>query len=240
MIMLELTQKKNIMKKISELEFGADFINTGAVSRLCPAGFVLTELETSHGIPDAVLILKQDIDSLEALHSKFGAVYLTSSHARVITSLYEKRYQDLKTIADKCGLSTSYARSVLKSLVENELIHTHESKYRLSDSYGMPKVQMISIEFKLTDWKKALNQAFRHSSFASKSYVVMPSSKKDVLQKNRDLFKDYGVSVVTYDTESKQLDRIVDARPNRRSKVSYVDSLFKVVNNYDRALVTAN
>jgi hypothetical protein len=238
--MLELTKTKNIMNKISELEFGADFINTGAVSRLCSTGFVLTELETIHGIPDAVLILKQDVDSLEALHSKFGAVYLTSSHARIMTSLYGKKFQDLKTIANKCGLSVSYTRSILKSLVENELIYSADGRYRLSDSYGMPKVQIISIEFKLTDWKKALNQALRHSSFASKSYVIMPSSKKDVLKKHSNIFKDYGVSVVTYDTESKKLDRIVEARPNRHSKVSYVDSLFKVVNNFDRALVPAN
>ena len=198
----------------------------------------MTELETLHGIPDAVMILKRDVDSLEKLHEKFAAVYLTSGHARVMTSLYEKRFQDITAIAEKCGLSPGYTKSILKALTEHELIYAKNHSYRLADGYGIPRVSIISIEFKLTDWKKALTQAFRHTTFASKSYVIMPSNKKRVLEKNAELFRTHGVSVATYDTESRRIHKIVDTKTRQHSKISYVDSLFKVVNNYERGALT--
>lgn len=240
MILLELTKtkKQTTVNKISELEFGSDFISTGAISLLCSDGLVMTEVETLHGIPDAVLILKRDVDSLEKLHERFAAVYLTSGHARVMTCLYEKRFQDVASIADRCGLSRSYTKSILKALSERELIYTEGQSYRLADGYGIPKVSIISIEFKLTDWKKALTQAFRHTTFASKSYVIMPSNKKRVLEKNAELFRTYGVSVATYDAGSHRVHKIVDTKTRQHSKISYVDSLFRVINNYERALAT--
>lgn len=35
--------------------------------------------------------------------------------------------------------------------------------------------ELLSFEAKLTDWKKALNQAYRNTSFSHYSYVVLPS-----------------------------------------------------------------
>lgn len=34
--------------------------------------------------------------------------------------------------------------------------------------------ELLSFEAKLTDWKKALNQAYRNTSFSHYSYVVLP------------------------------------------------------------------
>lgn len=53
--------------------------------------------------------------------------------------------------------------------------------------YKNEKGELITIEIKLKDWKKAIRQASDHQLYADKSYICMPKPRKGV--QNKDLLK---------------------------------------------------
>lgn len=64
----------------------------------------------------------------------------------------------------------------------------------LANEYG----DLLAFEMKLEKWKQALNQAYRNSSFAHYSYIVLPSqaAKRAVKQENEFIKRGVGLCVV--------------------------------------------
>ena len=58
----------------------------------------------------------------------------------------------------------------------------------------------ISFELKLSNWKKALNQAFRYRTFSNVSYVVMDEAFIHRPQNNLQLFTKYNIGLVSLNT----------------------------------------
>lgn len=61
----------------------------------------------------------------------------------------------------------------------------------------------IAIEMKLSNWKRALYQAFIYTNFANKCYIAMPENKKEVIKKNLDEFTKWGIGVLIVDSNDK-------------------------------------
>lgn len=64
-------------------------------------------------------------------------------------------------------------------------------------------VSIISFELKLTDWKRAMKQAFRYKSFSDVSYVVLPSSSAVPALNNLTHFEKYGIGLAKFNCENK-------------------------------------
>lgn len=58
---------------------------------------------------------------------------------------------------------------------------------------------VISLEFKLSNWRKALEQAFTQKNFCNESYVVLDRACSQGASRNIDLFKRFNVGLVTFD-----------------------------------------
>lgn len=58
---------------------------------------------------------------------------------------------------------------------------------------------LIAIEFKLKNWHKALEQAFRYRNFANESYVILDKEKSNRAKENIVLFKKANVGLITHD-----------------------------------------
>jgi hypothetical protein len=54
----------------------------------------------------------------------------------------------------------------------------------------------IAIEMKLSNWKRAIEQAFVYEVFANRSYIAMPENKKRLLQKNISEFNRWGIGIL--------------------------------------------
>ena len=61
----------------------------------------------------------------------------------------------------------------------------------------------IAIEMKLSNWKRALYQAFIYTNFANKSYIAMPENKQETILKNIDEFTKWGIGVLIVDSNNK-------------------------------------
>lgn len=56
---------------------------------------------------------------------------------------------------------------------------------------------VISVEFKLKNWRRALNQAFRHRNFANEVYVALDAKHSAAAFGNLDIFAAANVGLVT-------------------------------------------
>jgi hypothetical protein len=59
--------------------------------------------------------------------------------------------------------------------------------------------EVIAFEAKLSDWRRAIYQAYRNTTFAWRSYVVLPERVARRAGKNPDVFGNYGVGLCACD-----------------------------------------
>jgi len=70
-------------------------------------------------------------------------------------------------------------------------------------------VPLISaFELKLTNWKRALSQAYRYSYFADKAYVVMPKEQAKAAIDNKQLFRKLQIGLMVFDQEDGTIETI--------------------------------
>lgn len=222
----------NMLKQKTEEQFGTSFLSSKSFRQLFPGASFIRELETPHGRPDAVLfdtkprtssaLAKAIIGSPSS--SAFAAVFFCLKNHDTPLSLNE--------IALKTGLSSSYARTIIKSLLENDLLKKPRSnRYSLKAKAQIPHTSIVSIEFKLYDWKKALKQSVRHLAFADEAYVIMPFEKRSLLLEKLSYFDDFGISVGVYDTRSKSLEILSYSISDSKSEISYIDVVSRILAN---------
>lgn len=70
--------------------------------------------------------------------------------------------------------------------------------------------EIISIEVKISNWRKAVEQASEHNLVADKAYVCLPKKTRGVSEELIDLVKINGIGLFIYDTVSKELDEVVE------------------------------
>jgi len=75
-------------------------------------------------------------------------------------------------------------------------------KYLRNQNGKEPKpyrTNLISFEMKITDWRKALSQAFRYKYFANQSIVVLPNQSSLIAKKFLTTFKKLEVGLWSID-----------------------------------------
>lgn len=60
---------------------------------------------------------------------------------------------------------------------------------------------VITIEFKLSNWRRAVHQAFRHRNYGNEAYVVLDQAKSRAAIRNLELFRQANVGLVTVNAE---------------------------------------
>lgn len=59
-------------------------------------------------------------------------------------------------------------------------------------------ITVVSFELKLTDWRKAIVQAFRYRSFSNTVYVVMPEDTVSRAFAHSEEFSRYGIGLASF------------------------------------------
>ena len=187
------------------------------------------DLETPHGRPDAVLFNSEALNSKPiergVKHSPGVAVFAT-----ILWILKESRGPlNGATIERLSGLSSSYVGRTLRSMRRAGVVSKlGDGRYVLDPAALVPRAKIVSIEFKLTNWRKALKQAFGHRAFADEAFVIMPAGKRALLSKRVDRFAEFGVSVGVYDAASDYLEILHRAKSKRPPRRPYIDILCRL------------
>ncbi|MBL8031042.1 MAG: hypothetical protein JNK33_01815 [Candidatus Doudnabacteria bacterium] len=231
-----------MLKQKTEEQFGDAFIGSDAIAKLVSgSGYFIRELDTFHGRPDVVLFDAQPITDL-SLRNAILASPSSMSFASVFLALKSSRKSlDIEDIAMTAGISLSYTHNTVRALYkEGLLIRLKNGKFKLHPNATIPHTTIVSIEFKLHDWKKALKQSVRHRAFADKAFVIMPSSKRELLLSNIDSFAKFGISVAVFDPVTNFYETLHESNSDRLSEVSYLDVLGRSwINNANLAPVAA-
>jgi len=89
------------------------------------------------------------------------------------------------------------------------------------------KVEVIAIEAKLVKWRSALQQAYRNSCFADKSYILLPQKAAYNAAKHENEFNKRGVGICFFSDEKMVI--IKEAKKNeplqpwlREKAINYV------------------
>lgn len=228
MLLLSTITDKTKMIVQTEEEFGTSFLRSGSMLQLFPNASFIRELDTPYGRPDVVLFDTKP-DSRRSIMAAMHLSPSTTSFAAVFFALKEAgNYVDQNQLAAHTGLSLPYVRSVVRSMLQHGLVTEKRSGYKLSQKARIPQTTIVSIEFKLHDWRKALQQAVRHLAFADRAFVVMPANKRDLLISKRQLFSSFGISVAVYDAETYDFEVLSEESQPSVSEVTRIDLVSRI------------
>ncbi len=77
------------------------------------------------------------------------------------------------------------------------------------------KQSLFAFEIKMSDWRKALSQAYRYRYFANTAIVILPFSDTERAKVYLSTFKALGIGLWAFDKSSGHITRIYTPRYRR-------------------------
>ncbi|NLF24472.1 MAG: hypothetical protein GX589_02290 [Deltaproteobacteria bacterium] len=133
----------------------------------------------------------------------------------------------IETIIDRLGYSSKRAETKLKELINLEVVESDGSLYWMASLWRNVLPRIVAIEVKVSDWQKAILQAYRNTIFAHQSFVALPSSIAERI-KRETIVKQYGIGVLSIN-ENTGVRIIRSARAQRPKVWSYYYRLASMV-----------
>jgi hypothetical protein len=130
---------------------------------------VMEEVNLGFGIADLVILKLGDV-----LQKKSES--LTYFDVVIYNIVYTKKSISLEQIKEITRANTSLINRSVAKLTRESYVNKKDHVVFLSNRYQGVASDIVAIEAKLKNWKRALNQAFRYKWFASKSFVVLDSA----------------------------------------------------------------
>lgn len=140
------------------------------------------------GIPDVVAaVFKPELLNLSQIKQPYlGILSYLRSHGKAKEG----------TIAKRLSLSSKVVSSQLGMFQEIGAVYETEGVYRMQDSWKSIIQEVVSIEAKVSDWKRAARQATRNKVFSQYSYIAFPE-KVALRVKDQSVFGDNGLGILS-------------------------------------------
>lgn len=175
---------------------------------------VYTELNSSNGIADIVYAKPRN-------NSGFSQAlkHVAPQWAYVLKALPYRKIFTTTRFIELTGVSKQTANSVINTFIEAGFCKKGSQpntwiKSRQPKPYAS---QIVAIEAKLSNWKRALEQAYRYLEYASESWVLLDSARASGARKNIEQFKKLNIGFITLE---KSGNKKILFRPQKRSPKS--------------------
>lgn len=147
------------------------------------------EVNLGFGIADLVI---SKISSKQQLFDRTSLNYFDIIIYKIIETNQTISFDKIKEItrANDISIKKSLSKLMISCYINNE-----DSLFQFSKSYKNIVTDLIAIEAKLKNWKRALDQAFRYKWFAKKSFVVLDSINIKPALKNIQQFRKLNVGL---------------------------------------------
>ena len=169
-----------------------------------PHWWTAASLPLGAGIPDLILV---------SYHPEvFALAHVDLSDAQILAYLRAVGRAKLETIARRIGASPKTLSRRLEVLVDAAAVFTASESFVLSPLWREILPEIITVEVKVSNWQRALEQAARNRIFAHRSFVALPDK---VAQRVRPepLFQQLGIGLLSVaDDDSVSVLR----KPRRR------------------------
>lgn len=140
------------------------------------------------GIPDLVVV------------SYYPQVFALSNveltDAQILAYLRAVGKARLETIAERIRTSPKRVSTRLSGLVDAEAIETSANSFSLSPLWRQILPEIITIEVKISNWQRAIEQAARNRIFSHLSFVALPN-KLALRIRTEPLLRDLGIGLIS-------------------------------------------
>lgn len=203
------------MGDISELEMAAAFdlsLKAGQVKGIPNFKLLYREVICQQGIADFVGLTSDEFIK----HYTFEKISSIESSSLVLSLLKQRSGRSKNYLKAKTELSDLTLNRALKELSLSGYILKKEELYFLAVQDDIHNDNIWAFELKLSNWKRALFQAFQYKAFANYSVVVFPLEKEKVLYEHLNSFAEFNIGVLLYDAQtgySKWLKHVRKEKP---------------------------
>jgi hypothetical protein len=169
-----------------------------------PGAVAVFEVQSAAGIPDVVAT----VFNQEVIEDRATCGFVTD--AAGLTALLALsdardacRALDARQVAAAVGLTPSYVRSrVLPGLGARGLaMMTAPGRWTAADRYQSPARTLVTVEAKLSDWRRGLGQAARHAAGADEAWLVLDGARTRPAVSRADWFRAAGVGLAGLDPD---------------------------------------
>jgi len=100
-----------------------------------------------------------------------------------------------ETISARLGKSLRAVERNLSSLVEANIVIVDRGSYVLSEDWRAVLPEIVTIEVKVGDWRRAVAQAARNRIFAHRSFIALPEQVAERV-KTETIFRGLGIGLL--------------------------------------------
>ena len=155
---------------------------------------VLREVNVGFGRADIVVV--------EHTPCSYQQKVLLKHDISIYKAIEKQGQSSVTAIVESTRLNKQQVNNSLEKLGELGYITWRcPETIELAKRYESTIRDVIAIEAKLKDWKRALNQAYRYKWFASRSYVLLDDAHLRPAIKNLSAFQSLGVGLISLDLE---------------------------------------
>ena len=163
-----------------------------------------SSLPVGAGIPDLLVVsYHPEVHALESIEL---------IDAKILAYLRAVGKAKMKTIAERIGISTKIIKIRLAQLVEAGTLEISCNSFSLTPIWRQILPEIVSIEVKVNNWHKAIEQAARNSIFAHLSFIALPEKVADRVRVE-PLLVSLGIGLISVSEENKA---VVVRKPRRK------------------------
>ncbi len=215
----------------SENQFVQSFINQVRLEHLLGInGSYFQQIGMLNGVPDVLTVENSELAKLKEFVSKYPSLNLLNGHAKLITHLSNKSFHSKDYLLSRTGLSESHFKKSVTSLVNMNVVEVkNNEKFRLVTEFNLPEIKLWSFEFKLHNWQSALRQSMRYRAFSSYVFVVMPADKRQILEKNIQVFNKFNIGALVFNPNLAEYEFVTKPiKCGALSRGRYIDALGRI------------
>ncbi len=214
---------KQNQKECNELDFLQDFLSSGFFDNINRNPnyeiSLIQEPYTGYGYTDLVCIIWD-----KSIHNKWNEKrnILKKNDIKILHHLYNCRlFKKISDISTDLGFSNKEVLLSIEKLLNAKLIRMNkDNKIKIKPINEIFYIkEIISIEAKLHNWKRALEQSENNTNFSSKSFTLFPTR---VINDNLiDEYNSTDVGIIYFEKKYKILKK-----PKRQPIPSTLSSWF--------------
>ena len=154
------------------------------------------------GIPDIVIVTCKP--------QVFALAQLDMPNAHILAYLRGVNKAKLDTISERIGKPQEVIVRSLNGLIDIDVVSNETNYYSLVPRWREILPDIVTIEVKVTNWRKAIDQAVRNRIFAHRSFIALPERLAHRVYTD-EIFKQFGIGVLSV-TDDNQVSIVRRAR----------------------------
>lgn len=149
----------------------------------------------------------------------------------IFSLLYKKRPHTLEYISKKLGFAKEKVNRKLNALEKTEIVEKSGNLYSINENIDFPDIVVKAYEMKLSDIRKAINQAVINKQYCDYSYVVMPEGKRNLCLEYKETFQKCSIGLLLVD--GYNVKEVIRAKRIKEVNYSKLVSKIKIINFFE-------